>query len=310
MMLELAVLIAAYLVWSVGVNTAGTVIGINAGSGVVRIRSGVLIACVFTGLGALFMSKNIMLTVGEKIAKLDMTGVLVVLATAAVILTFTTYKKLPIFETYLFIGAIAGYSLGSGIVFDFETLKWILLSLLISPVSSLALGYLIYYGIRKLKLKKIKSAPAREDYENKFIAPAIVGSMVLFFALGGNSVGVALGVLSGSIGLNWLYIVGIAGVMLGILTWSYRIANTVGMKLTDLSPARGFAVQLATGLVLLIFLLLSIPVSTTQTLIGATIGVGLARGRIENSTVKNIAASWIFGLPAAVAIAAIAAYIL
>jgi PiT family inorganic phosphate transporter len=69
-------------------------------------------------------------------------------------------------------------------------------------------------------------------------------------------------------------------------------------------------VQIAAAITILTFLWLSIPISTTQTVIGAIIGVGFARGRIEPGTVKNIAFSWVFGLPAAIGIAALIAYII
>ena len=310
MILEIAVVLAAYFAWSIGVNTVGTVLGITMGSGVLKLRNAAIIAGVFTVLGAFFLSERIMITMGEKIAHLDVVGILVVLVTAGSIITFTTYRRMPIFVTYLFIGAIAGYSLVKSIGFDLIVFKDILLSLFISPIAAMASGYLIYYSIKKFKLKKIKSAPARENYEKKFIVPAIIGLMALSFALGGNSVGVAVGVLEGSIAISWLQLLGGAGVLLGILTWSYKIANTVGTKLTDLSPIRGFSVQIAAALTILAFLWLSIPISTTQTVIGAIIGVGFARGRIEPGTIKNIAFSWVFGLPIAIGIAGLIAYIL
>ncbi|MFH1450458.1 MAG: inorganic phosphate transporter [archaeon] len=310
MILELVVVIAAYLAWGVGANTIGTVLGITLGSGVLKLRNAVIISSVFTGLGAIFLSKRIMVTMGEKIAHLDMLGILIVFVTAGTIITFTTYRRIPIFVTYLFIGAIAGYSLVKGLGFDLLMFRDIMVSLFVSPLAAMMGGYVIYQMIKQFKLKKIKSAAGREDYEKKFAIPAIIGLILLSFAVGGNSVGVAVGVLERNLAFSWLVLLGTGGAILGILTWSYRVATTVGMKMTDLSPSRGFAVQVATGLVLFIFLWLSIPVSTTQTLIGAIIGVAFARGKIEPGTVKNIAFSWIFGLPAAVGIAALIAYLI
>jgi len=310
MILELVVVIAAYMAWCIGVNTVGTVLGITLGSGVLKLRNAAILASVFTALGAFFLSERIMITMGEKIAHFDLVGILIIFVTAGTIITFTTYQRMPIFVTYLFIGAIAGYSLARGLVFELGVFKDILLSLFISPLAAMGIGYTIYYNIRRFKLKKIKSAPDREKYEQKFVVPAIIGLIILSFALGGNSVGVAVGVLEGTVAISWLKLLGVSCVLLGILTWSYKIATTVGTRLTDLSPTRGFSVQIAAGLTILAFLWLSIPISTTQTVIGAIIGVGYARGRIEPGTVKNIAFSWIFGLPAAIGIAALIAYII
>ncbi len=303
-------LIAAYLAWGVGVNTVGTVLGIVLGSGVMKLRNAAILAAGCTALGAFFLSERIMITMGESIAHIDLLGVLVIFVTTGMIITFTMYTRIPIFVTYLFIGAIAGYSLVKGIAVDMLIFKEILLSLLISPLAAITLGYLVYTLLRKFKLNKIQSAPAREAFERKFAVPAVIGLMLLSFALGGNSVGVSVGVLKGFVAVNWLKLLGAGGVLLGILTWSWKIATTVGTKFTDLSPTRGFSVQIAAALTIFTFIGLSIPVSTTQTLIGAIVGVGLARGRLEPGTLRNVAFSWIFGLPAAIGIAALIAYII
>ena len=78
MILAIVILIAIYLAWSVGVNTVGTVLGITLGSGVLKLRSAVLISVVFTALGTYFLSERIMVTMGEKIAHLDLIGVLII----------------------------------------------------------------------------------------------------------------------------------------------------------------------------------------------------------------------------------------
>ena len=142
-----------------------------------------------------------------------------------------------------------------------------------------------------------------------FFIPSFIAFLILSFVLGADSVGVVIGVLGTSFKFSYLVIVGSIGMVLGLLTWSYKVARTVGIDITDLSPTRGFSAYLSAGLVALGFLLFAIPVSITQTLIGAIMGVGLARGRLERTTLKEILFYWGVGLPSAVGLTALLGYV-
>lgn len=309
-LLFVALAIALYLTWCVGVNTVGTVLGVTTGSGVLKLKAAVLGAGLFTVLGIMFTSERIINTLGNTLVHLNNAGVVAVFVVVGILLMVTTSSGIPIFETYLIMGALAGFSIMQGLPLDVLMYEKILASMFVSPFAAMACGFIAYKIILKLGATRIKSVSGRELLEAKFIVPAIMAMAVLCFALGGNSVGVAIGVLGGKIDMVLLLVLGSAAVIMGVLTWSYKVAKTVGLKLTDLSPSRGFSVHLAAGLTLMGFLYMSIPVSTTQTLIGATIGVGLARGRVEPGTVKTIAFSWVVGLPAAIGMAALLGWLL
>ena len=309
-MQAIAIIISAYLAWCVGVHTVGSVLGISFGGGALKFRHAALASGMFAVAGAYLFSDRIIDTLGHKLVHLGPTGTLVVLGSAAFIVTITAAKKIPIFTTYLIMGAVAGYSYVSGIEVNMELFTHILIGLFSSPIAALIGGYIMYRAILEIKLKNIHGIAEREIFETKFFIPGILALVLLSIGIGANSVGVVVGVLGGSFGNLALATIGSIGVVLGLLTWGQKIARTVGVKITDLSPTRGFSAHIAAGLVIMLFVMLKIPVSTTQTLIMATAGVGLARGHLERGTIKTIGLSWIIGIPAAAGLAGLLAWVI
>jgi PiT family inorganic phosphate transporter len=98
---------------------------------------------------------------------------------------------------------------------------------------------------------------------------------------------------------TWMLAVGGVGIVVGLATYGYRVMETVGRKITELTPSRGFSAELATALTIVIASRLGIPVSTTHTLVGSVLGVGLARGigALDLRVVGSIALSWLVTLP-------------
>jgi len=98
----------------------------------------------------------------------------------------------------------------------------------------------------------------------------------------------------------WVLLIGGAGIVLGLITLGYRVMLTVGKKITELTPSRGFCAELAAASTVVIASRTGLPVSTTHILVGAVLGVGLARGlgALDLRVVLNIIISWIVTLPA------------
>ena len=103
----------------------------------------------------------------------------------------------------------------------------------------------------------------------------------------------------------WLLLLGGAGIVIGLATWGWRVIQTIGKRITELTPSRGFCAEFAAALTILIASVYSLPVSTTHTLVGAVLGVGLARGvgALNLTTVRDIIISWVITLPAGAGLA-------
>jgi PiT family inorganic phosphate transporter len=148
----------------------------------------------------------------------------------------------------------------------------------------------------------------------------IFGILMIFtasamaFAHGSNDVANAVGPMSAIISLvqengqlaaksavpSWVLLVGAVGIVLGLATLGYQVIITVGKKITELTPSRGFAAEFATASTVVLASYTGLPISTTHTLVGAILGVGFARGiaAIDMRIVGNIFMSWVVTLPA------------
>ncbi len=148
--------------------------------------------------------------------------------------------------------------------------------------------------------------------ERVFVVLQILTACAVAFAHGSNDVANAIGPLAAVVGAvggaamdsesavqPWMLAIGGLGIVVGLATWGHRVMETVGKRITELTPSRGFAAELAAATTIVIASRMGIPVSTTHTLVGAVLGVGLARGigAIDLRVVGAIAASWVATLP-------------
>ncbi|WP_028583329.1 inorganic phosphate transporter [Desulfogranum mediterraneum] len=150
--------------------------------------------------------------------------------------------------------------------------------------------------------------------EKAFVPLVIISSCSVAFAHGANDVANSVGPLAaiihvlktGTIDMKvpvpvWILALGGAGIVLGLATYGFKVMKTVGYKITEITPSRGVAADIAATATVLVCTRLSLPVSTTHTLVGAILGIGLARGLggVNSRVVTSIFGSWLFTVPAA-----------
>ncbi len=97
----------------------------------------------------------------------------------------------------------------------------------------------------------------------------------------------------------WILAMGGSCIVIGLLIWGRRVMETVGKKITEITPSRGFAAEFAAATVVLVCSKMGLPISTTHTLVGSVIGVGMARGlaSLNLNIIKKIVVSWIATVP-------------
>ena len=186
-----------------------------------------------------------------------------------------------------------------------------------------AMTYAIIFGmvgflISKPLAKKIPDIPKKEIHkqleatENIFKYLQIITAFYVAFAHGSNDVANAVGPLaavvsilnSGTVAMKvamppWILALGGGFIVLGLLIWGRRVMETVGSKITEITPSRGFCATFAGASVVLICSKMGLPVSTTHTLVGSVIGVGLARGlpTLNLGIIQEIVMSWLATVP-------------
>ncbi|MCM2331641.1 inorganic phosphate transporter, PiT family [Geopseudomonas sagittaria] len=152
--------------------------------------------------------------------------------------------------------------------------------------------------------------------EKVFAVLMVFTACSMAFAHGANDVANAVGPLAGIVGViqsggaaeiaaksavpGWVLLLGAIGIVVGLATYGYKVIATIGKEITELTPSRGFAAELATASTVVGASAIGLPVSTTHTLVGAVLGIGIARGigALNLGVVGKIFMSWIITLPA------------
>lgn len=146
----------------------------------------------------------------------------------------------------------------------------------------------------------------------------IMSACMMAFVHGANDVANAIGPLSAAVAIlttglyavdaavpTWALALGGVGIVIGLATWGWRVIETIGKKITELTPSRGFSAEFGAAATIALASRLGMPVSTTHTLVGAVIGVGFARGleAVNLNTTRDILISWIVTVPLGAALA-------
>ena len=188
-------------------------------------------------------------------------------------------------------------------------------SLILAGMISIIAAVILAYILRNYDFKGEKEG--FHGVERIFVWLQVIAAAYVAFAHGANDRSNAIGpmaavyqVLSndGQLGAvadvpTWLVLLGSVGIAIGVVTWGWRVMETIGRKITDITPTRGFAATFGAATTVLIFSMpfLAVPVSTTHTLVGGVVGVGLAGGAkaVDFRVFGKIIASWLASLPAA-----------
>ncbi len=150
--------------------------------------------------------------------------------------------------------------------------------------------------------------------EKVFAVLMIFTACSMAFAHGSNDVANAVGPLAAIVGViqsggeavgakaalpSWVLLLGAVGIVIGLATYGYKVIATIGKEITELTPSRGFAAELATATTVVGASAIGLPVSTTHTLVGAVLGVGIARGigALNLGVIGSIFMSWVITLP-------------
>jgi PiT family inorganic phosphate transporter len=226
--------------------------------------------------------------------------------------------------------AVAPYLVG--IVISVMSLSFIykaLKNVLDAPPLVVALAISVSFGslIGVLTGSFIRRSPPRQPspyvyVERIFAILQIATACFVAFAHGANDVANAVGPLSAVVTLYqggfstvaasvsvpcWVLAVGGVGIVVGLATWGYKVIATIGKQITDMTPTRGFSAEFGAATTVLIASSLGLPVSTTHTLVGGVVGVGLAHGigALNVRVIRNIVGSWLATVPASAALAAL-----
>lgn len=226
---------------------------------------------------------------------------------------FANAKKYVPFYIFLVGFMISMVTLVKGLRYvglDFSFTQSLLMAIGVG-ILAMIIGILLLRGIKEVSTENVSRN--FNSVEKVFGVLMIFTACSMAFAHGSNDVANAIGPLaavnsvvqSGGVfseqsGLPfWILILGGGGIVAGLAMWGYKVIATIGRNITELTPSRGFAAELAAATTVVVASGTGIPVSTTHTLVGAVLGVGLARGigALNLNVVSRIFLSWVVTLP-------------
>jgi phosphate/sulfate permease/DNA-binding CsgD family transcriptional regulator len=309
-----------FLGWSLGANDAANIFGTAVGSKMIRFRSAALIAGVFVIIGATFQGSGTTNTLSQLGTVDAIAGAFTVALSAALVIYLMTRYLLPVSTTQAIVGAIIGWNLFTGHKTDISLLTTIVSTWLAGPVIGAIFSAILFILLRLL-LRKLQIHLIVLDVYIKW-ALIIVGAFGAY-SLGANNIANVMGVFVGSApdivvdlglftlqGSQVLFMVGGIAIAVGILTYSKRLMMEVGNGIMALSAEAAIVTVFAQALVLFVFSSTTfskmlqgiglppvplVPVSSSQVIVGAIIGIGLVKGvnEIRFKTIRGIVAGWV-----------------
>lgn len=310
-----------FLGWSLGANDAANIFGTAVGTKMVRFRTAAIISSLFVILGAVLAGAGASQTLGELGSINTLPGAFMAALAAALSVYWTIKSGIPTSTSQAVVGAIIGWNFYSGHPTDTIVLSQIISTWIICPILSGIIAILLYFILRYI-IRKSHIHILRQDSYTR-IGLILAGAFGAY-ALGANNIANVMGIFVDSnpfttvklnasfslTGTQILFLIGALAISSGIITYSHKVINTVGNNLMKMSPLMAWVVVVSQALVLFMFAspnlhnwlimhhlppLPLVPVSSSQAVIGAVMGIGLAKGgrNLNWRTIGHVAVGWI-----------------
>lgn len=294
------ILMGAAVGWSIGANDAANSLGTAVGSRVLNLKQAIILIAVFGFLGAFLQGSYVTKTIGKGIVPLNLLDknlalyiALVACFAACAWVVLATYWKMPISTSHSIVGAVAGSGLAVGAPVKWKMLLDIFICWIFTPIGAAVLGYIFYRLFKNVFYRIIP----RRYIKASMAFLIIISGCYVAYSWGANDVANATGVIVGAgiLPVNVSIIIGGLAIVLGIVTWGYKVIETIGLNITRLLPIMAFSAQLASAINVHIYTIFGIPVSTSHSIVGAIFGVGLVRGvRVLNIRImREIVICWL-----------------
>ena len=310
-----------FLGWSLGANDASNVFGTAVGSKMINFRTAAIYCSIFLILGAVISGAGATRTLGKLGSVNAIAGAFIVALSAGASVYLMTKARYPVSTSQAIVGAIIGWNFFSGSPTDYNSLTKIAATWVACPILSAVIAIFIYKAVVSF-ISTFKLHMFTQDTLTRY-GLLLVGAFGSY-SLGANNIANVMGVfvpLSPFADISFfgwfdlssaqqLFFIGAVAIAVGVLTYSKRVMATVGEGIVKLSPVAAFVVVFAHSAVLFLFasqrlqhLLMQlglppiplVPVSSSQAIVGAVIGVGLLKGGrgIRWRTLGGITSSWV-----------------
>lgn len=310
-----------FLGWSLGANDAANIFGTAVGTRMVKFRTAAMITCVFVAIGAVVSGAGASHTLGKLGAVNALAGSFTVALAAAATVAWMTRVGLPVSTSQAIVGAIVGWNLFTGSPTSASTLTKIMSTWVLCPLLAAGIALVLYRSMTLMVHRSHVHLLEQDAYTRWGLL--FVGAFGAY-SLGANNIANVMGVFVSAepfsdltpvpgltmTGTQQLFLLGSVAIGVGVVTYSRRVMETVGGDLLRLTPLAALVVVLSQSIVLFLFAskgleqwlaghglptIPLVPVSSSQAVIGAVIGVGLSHGwrQINVRVLGRIASGWV-----------------
>lgn len=279
------VLSGVFLGWSLGANDSANIFGTGYATGLVKYRTAIWLTAVFVMIGAVLEGPKCMDVVGD-LSRLTAIDAFYCALAGAITMTALTILAIPASCSQAIIGAVLGAGILSSTA-DFSKLYKIVACWVFTPICALFTAYILHRILGFLINRTITSLTKRSLlYSAGIIVVGCYGS----YTLGANNVANVTGIYVGPgvLSAEVAALIGGLSIALGVLTYSRKVMETVGKGIVPLDPFSALVAVLAEALSLHLFTQIGVPVSSSQAIVGAVVGVGLV-GDLQTVSVKMLA---------------------
>ena len=278
--------------WSLGANDSANIFGTGVTTGTVKYRTAILLTASFVLLGSLIDGPKCIKTLGE-ISRLQPLDAFSCALATAITMGVLTFLALPASTSQAIVGAIVGVGILSGSA-DFSKLYKIVLCWIFTPIGGIILAFILHKLLGSLLDKTITSIKHRNLI---YTVGILVAGSYAAYSLGGNNVANVTGVYVGAgvLSVGMASLIGGLSIASGVLTYSKKVMMTVGKGIAPLDPFSGLIAVVAEALTLHIFTQIGVPVSSSQAIVGAVVGVGLVGDvrTVSHRMLARIAMGWL-----------------
>jgi PiT family inorganic phosphate transporter len=284
-----------YLGWNIGANDGGNCIGTSLGAGLVSFRRGALLVALFLLLGALLQGERVVETMGRGIvsAELPPMAVLLALLTGGLVVSAATILRIPVSTSQSVVGGVIGAGLSRGAPVNLDRVGDIVLSWILCPAVAMILSAVGYLVMRRI-LRQVTWTPRIQRMLSWLV---LVSACYAAYSLGANNAGNIVGPIGNlrQIPMFLLLLLSAAAMATGVITFGRGVAEAIGKGIVPLDLVGAVVVQTSMGLAIHLYSTIGIPVSTSHTVVGAVIGVGLVRGiqMVGRRKIAEIGMGWV-----------------
>jgi len=280
-----------YLGWALGANDASNVFGTAVASRMLPFFTAATLCGVFVCLGAILSGEAGMATYSS-LSTTTLQTAFIVAAMSAITVTFMTWRQLPVSTSQAVVGALIAVGVFNDQV-HFGVLGKVVVCWLGTPVGAMIVAVLLYLVLGQL-LNLLSLNLFQSDLVLRWCL-VIAGSYGAY-ALGANNVANVTGAFVGEemLTVQQACLLGGLSIALGVFTFSHGVMMTVGRGLVKLDAFSAFIVICAEGIVVHFYAIVGVPVSTSQAVVGAVLGIGIVKGvkTVNKRTLSNIVLAW------------------